>query len=62
MTWNITLWGMRFVCPFMVVACAVVGYFAWRNGSPLTLAADAFLAGINVALTWFQWRVLQPRR
>lgn len=64
-TWKASLWFMRIACPLAMVAALVVAAFAWSRGLYFTFGIDLFLAGINLVLTWVQWRVLPtnlPRR
>lgn len=50
---------MRIACPAVLIAAVLSGSWAWSQCRYELVVIDAFLAGINVMLTWIQWGVFK---
>lgn len=57
--WQRSVYLMRIACQIAFVAAIIIGIFAWRSERYEIAMVDAFLAGVNLMLTWIQWRVFK---
>jgi hypothetical protein len=57
--WRRTLWFMRIACPLVFLAAVVLGIICWWLESYSLVAVNALIAGINLILSWVQWRVFE---
>lgn len=58
-SWRTSVIVLRIAAPLMLVACLLVGSWAWAHGNYALVAINAFLAGVNLVLTWIEWWVFE---
>lgn len=54
--WRRSVITLRICAPLALAACILVGALAWTNGKYVSVAVNSFLAGINLMLTWIEWK------
>lgn len=57
--WKRSVRCMRVICPIVMTVAIGLGTVAWFQQQYLLVAVDAFLVGVNLMLTWIQWKVFE---